>query len=80
MEKQQQQQPSSSKHNHLQNSKQSKNQTQIASPKVEHQFFTKMTDINTIENDLIKLLNDFSNTRLKKYGNCLIFKTLICFF
>jgi hypothetical protein len=73
MEKQQQQ-PSSSKQNQFQSSKPSKNQTQIASPKVEHQFFTKMTDINTIENDLIKLLNDFSNTRLKKYGNCFKFK------
>ena len=38
--------------------------------RVEHQFFTKMQmpGINSIENDLMKLLNDFSQTRLKKYG------------
>ena len=36
------------------------------SPRVaEHQFFTKMPDINSVENDLIKLLNDFSDSRLK---------------
>lgn len=37
-------------------------------PRVEHQFFNKMPDINSVESDLMKLLNDFSDTRLKKYG------------
>ena len=36
--------------------------------RVEHQFLNKMPDINSVENDLMKLLNDFSETRLKKYG------------
>jgi len=37
--------------------------------RVEHQFLTRMPDINSVESDLMKLLNDFSNSRLKKYGN-----------
>lgn len=37
--------------------------------RVEHQFLNKMPDFNSVENDLMKLLNDFSETRLKKYGN-----------
>ncbi len=37
--------------------------------RVEHQFLTRMPDINSVENDLMKMLNDFSNSRLKKYGN-----------
>ena len=36
--------------------------------RVEHQFLTRMPDINSVEKDLMKLLNDFSNSRLKKYG------------
>lgn len=40
--------------------------------RVEHQFFNKMPDINSVENDLMKMLNDFSETRLKKYGIKLI--------
>jgi len=28
-----------------------------------------MPDINSVESDLMKMLNDFSNSRLKKYGN-----------
>jgi hypothetical protein len=40
------------------------------SPRVaDHQFFTKMPDVNSVENDLIKLLNDFSDTRLKHGTN-----------
>ena len=35
---------------------------------VEHQFLNKMPEVNSVENDLMKLLNEFSNTRLKKYG------------
>ena len=38
-------------------------------PRVEHQFLTRMPDVNSVETDLMKLLNDFSNSRLKKYGN-----------
>ena len=40
---------------------------------VEHQFLTRMPDINSVENDLMKLLNDFSNSRLKKFGISLKF-------
>ena len=36
--------------------------------RVEHQFLTRMPDINSVENDLMKLLNDFSNSRLNKYS------------
>ena len=36
--------------------------------RVDHQFLNKMPDINSVENDLMKLLNEFSNTKLKKYG------------
>ncbi len=40
------------------------------SPRVaDHQFFTKMPDVNSVENDLIKLLNDFSDNRLKQGTN-----------
>lgn len=39
--------------------------------RVEHQFLNKMPDINSVENDLMKMLNDFSETRLKKYGKCI---------
>jgi hypothetical protein len=47
--------------------KHQKQQQQQHSPRVaEHHFFTKMPDINSVENDLIKLLNDFSNNRLKQ--------------
>ena len=66
-----------SKQSHQQQSQNSQNprfqqqSSTVNSPKVDHQFFTKMADINSIENDLIKLLNDFSNTRLKKYGKFL---------
>lgn len=35
---------------------------------VQHQFQTKLPDLNTIETDLMKLLNDFTNNRLKKYS------------
>lgn len=38
--------------------------------RVEHQFLTRMPDINSVENDLMKLLNDFSNSRLNKYSKC----------
>lgn len=41
--------------------------TQANYPRVEHQHLTRM-DVNSIETDLMKLLNDFSNSRLKKYG------------
>jgi len=47
---------------------------QINSPRVdaqkraEHQFFNKMPDINSVEGDLMKLLNEFTNTSLQKYG------------
>ncbi|CAF0704907.1 unnamed protein product [Brachionus calyciflorus] len=37
-------------------------------PRIEHQFFSRMPDINSVESDLMKLLNEFSDTRLKKYG------------
>ena len=37
-------------------------------PRVEHNFLTRMPDVNSVETDLMKLLNDFSNSRLKKYG------------
>lgn len=52
-----------------QNAQRQNQQKQIQKdPRVEHQFFNKMPDINSVENDLMKLLNDFSETRLKKYG------------
>jgi hypothetical protein len=47
---------------------------QVNSPRVdaqkraEHQFFNKMPDINSVEGDLMKLLNEFTNTSLQKYG------------
>jgi hypothetical protein len=37
-------------------------------PSVEHKFLSKMTDISSNENGLMKLLQDFSNNRLKKNG------------
>lgn len=37
-------------------------------PRIEHQFLNRMPDINSVESDLMKLLNEFSDTRLKKYG------------
>ena len=46
-------------------------------PRVEHQFFNKMPDINSVENDLMKLLNDFSETRLKKYGKVFVFSEFV---
>lgn len=49
---------------------QSKQTTSTANyPRSEHQFLTRMPDVNSVETDLMKLLNDFSNSRLKKYGN-----------
>lgn len=36
--------------------------------RIEHQFFSRMPDVNSVESDLMKLLNEFSDTRLKKYG------------
>lgn len=38
------------------------------SHRIEHQFFSRMPDVNSVESDLMKLLNEFSDTRLKKYG------------
>jgi hypothetical protein len=37
--------------------------------RVEHRYLTVFPDLTTVENDLIRLLNDFNNTKLKKYGN-----------
>lgn len=44
------------------------NKDPAAHRSVEHNFFNKLPDLNSVENDLMKLLNDFSETRLKKYG------------
>jgi hypothetical protein len=46
----------------------SKKSTKAGGAGVEHQFLNKMPEVNSVENDLMKLLNEFSNTRLKKYG------------
>ena len=64
----QQQQPLQS-----QQSKQTLQNSSSTYPRVEHQFLTRMPDVNSVETDLMKLLNDFSNSRLKKYGNTSIF-------
>lgn len=42
--------------------------------RIEHQFFSRMPDVNSVESDLMKLLNEFSDTRLKKYGGWEILK------
>jgi hypothetical protein len=36
--------------------------------KVEHHFLNILPDLTTVEGELMKLLNDFNNTKLKKYG------------
>lgn len=54
--------------NQLQQGKRLPNSPFSHSPRVaEHPFFTSManTEINSVENDLIKLLNEFSDSRLK---------------
>ena len=51
----------------------SKKSTKMGGAGVEHQFLNKMPEVNSVENDLMKLLNEFSNTRLKKYGKFMSF-------
>lgn len=57
-----------------QNQQQQTRKISVHSPKlemghrIEHQFFSRMPDVNSVESDLMKLLNEFSDTRLKKYG------------
>ena len=38
--------------------------------RVEHHFLTVLPDLSAVENDLMVLLNDFNNNKLKRYGNC----------
>jgi hypothetical protein len=54
----------------------SKKSTKVGGAGVEHQFLNKMPEVNSVENDLMKLLNEFSNTRLKKYGIFIYSKAL----
>lgn len=34
-----------------------------------HNFLTVLPDLSAVENDLMKLLNDFNNTKLSKYSS-----------
>jgi hypothetical protein len=36
--------------------------------RVEHKFFVQLPDVSAVENDLMRLLNDFNNTKLKRFG------------
>ena len=36
--------------------------------KVEHKFFVQLPDVSAVESDLMRLLNDFNNNKLKRYG------------
>ena len=36
--------------------------------RVEHKFFVQLPDVSAVENDLMRLLNDFNNNKLKRYG------------
>lgn len=36
--------------------------------RVEHHFLTVLPDLAAVENDLMRLLNDFNSTKLKRYG------------
>jgi hypothetical protein len=36
--------------------------------RVEHHFLTVLPDLSAVENDLMRLLNDFNNNKLKRYG------------